>query len=146
MIRKHSLAAIFLSILSVLGSFLFIFPGLMVATAETASSRDSFFALLTVGCGLINIAILSWAWQNGGPGSLQAVRFLATGFMVVFSVGAIGTGLLGGKQLGIIGVIAVVLLINWLAVRQLTVERRPPAIGAGAEKPSSRPKKSRQSR
>ena len=119
---RRSTLTIILSLLSACGSFCFIFFGLSVVLSTETLSLAWFFAYLVIGCGLLNFGILSWAWQKGGTGSLQAVKFLASGFMVVFSVGSLGTKLLSGSQTIIIAGVGIVLLINWLAIRQIVCD------------------------
>lgn len=121
---RRSIHSIILGLLSACGSFLFIFFGLTVVLSADTLSLGWFFAYLIIGCGALNFGILSWAWQNGGAGSLQAVKFLTSGFMVVFTVGSLGTKLLAGAQTIIIVGVGLTLMINWLAIRQIVLEHQ----------------------
>jgi len=118
--RQDSVFTTGLAVLSGLTSFIFIYYAVGVLTAESAEEWTRVFAYVAAGYGLGNIYILSWAWRSSGTGPAWANKLIALCFLGVFLMDIWRRGVDGGMQyVGACGV-ALVLWLNWFAVRKIT--------------------------
>ena len=107
------------ALFSAITSFVFVFYTVRVLGSGTASEWLKAFAYVVGGYGLMNIYILSWAWRSCSHWAPSVNLVMATCFLGVVVMDLIREGLKDGMQLaGILG-LAVVLGINWLAVKTL---------------------------
>ncbi len=104
---------------SVIISFLFVFYAVTVNFSSDASQWLKTFSYVAGGYGLFNIYILSWAWRTQAELASKIDLVIAACFFGVFIMDTVREGFSGGMTTigGIIG-LAIVLLINWFAVKK----------------------------
>jgi len=118
--RQDSIFTKGLAVFSGLVSFIFIYYAVGVLTAADAAEWARVFAYVVAGYGLGNIYILSWAWRSSGTGPLWANKLIALCFFGVFLMDVWRRGFEGGLQYaGAVGV-ALVLWLNWFAIKRIT--------------------------
>lgn len=110
-----------LALFSVLTSFMFVYYGIGVIHGSALSRPEAIFAYVTVGYGLINIYLLSFAWRAREAWTVHGNKLIGFCFFGVFAFDRFKAGL-QSINLVAIAVLAIVLVLNWLAVKQL-VER-----------------------
>lgn len=109
-----------LMLFSVLTSFLFVFYTVNVYFSDTAGSWLKSFAYVTGGYGLINIYILSWAWNSRSDWAVKADMLLAGCFLGVVIINTIRADFYGGLTgIAAILVLALVMTVNVMAVKQV---------------------------
>lgn len=105
---------------SVLTSFLFVFYTVNIFFSDTATSWLKGFAYVTGGYGLLNIYVLSWAWNSRSEWAVKADILLAGCFIGVFIMNALRHGFYGGiPGIAALIVLALVLYINVQAVKKV---------------------------
>lgn len=115
-----------LMLFSVLSSFLFVFYTINIYFSDTAGSWLKSFAYVTGGYGLINIYILSWAWNSRSDWAVKADMLLAGCFLGVVIINAIRADFYGGPAgIAAVVILALVMTVNVMAVKQVC--RRPRA-------------------
>jgi len=105
------------ALFSVITSFLFVFYGVRGISGHTASAFPA-FAYVTAGYGLANLYILSWVWRSEASWAPGVMLGISTGYLAIFSLEKVNAGLQSGGSIAIL-CLALVLLVNWLAVRKL---------------------------
>lgn len=121
--KKHNTILMYgLSGVSIISSFLFILYGMNIILSDVAAHGLMVFAYVTAAYGLANVAILSLAWSSREKWAVTANKFIALCYLGVFVMDMINKGM--KSQLGVVGIIvvAVVMLANWFAVKNV-VER-----------------------
>lgn len=121
--KKHNTILMYgLSGVSIISSFLFILYGMNIILSDVAAHGLMVFAYVTAAYGLANIAILSLAWSSREKWAETANKFIALCYLGVFVMDMINKGM--KSQLGVVGIIvvAIVMLANWFAVKNV-VER-----------------------
>lgn len=109
-----------LMLFSVLSSFIFVFYTVNVYFSDDATTWLRGFAYVTGGYGLLNIYVLSWAWNSRSDWSVKADILLAGCFLGVFIMNTMRHSFYGGPTgVAAIIVLAVVLYINVQAVKQV---------------------------
>lgn len=112
-----------LALFSALTSFMFIFYGVGIILSDGRLSQPlALFAYLTAGYGLANIYLLSFAWRSRVKWAVAANQLIALCYLAVFAFDRIQGGLDNPLEIAGIMVVALVLGLNWLAVKKL-VER-----------------------
>lgn len=118
--RQESILPKFLALFSGLTSFVFIYYSVGIFSADSVPEWAKVFAYVCAGYGLGNIYILSWAWRSSGTWPLWANKLIALCFLGVFIMDRWKTGIEGGLEyVGVLGV-AIVLWLNWFAVKKIT--------------------------
>jgi len=118
--RQDSIFTKGLTVFSGLISFIFIYYAIGVLTAAEAAEWTRVFAYVAAGYGLGNIYILSWAWRSSATGPLWANKLIALCFFGVFLMDFWRRGVESGMQYaGAVGV-ALVLWLNWFAIKKIT--------------------------
>ena len=107
------------ALFSVITSFLFVFYAVTVNFSADASQWLKTFSYVAGGYGLFNIYVLSWAWRSQAELAPKIDFVIAACFFSVFVMDSIRNGFSGGLTTigGLLGV-ALVLAINWLAVKK----------------------------
>ncbi|WP_321368932.1 hypothetical protein [uncultured Desulfuromusa sp.] len=107
------------ALFSVITSFLFVFYAVTVNFSSEASQWLKTFSYVAGGYGLFNIYILSWAWRTQAIWAPKAEMVIAACFFGVFLMDAFREGGSNGTSVigGIVG-LALILLINWFAVKK----------------------------
>lgn len=109
-----------LMLFSVISSFIFVFYTVNVYFSDTATTWLKGFAYVTGGYGLLNIYVLSWAWNSRSEWSVKADIMLAGCFLGVFIMNALRDSFYGGLTgVAAVIVLAVVLYINVQAVKKV---------------------------
>lgn len=109
------------ALFSVLTSFMFVYYGIGVIHGSELSRPEAIFAYVTTGYGLINIYLLSFAWRAREAWTVHANKLIGFCFFGAFVFDRFKAGLQSTNLIAI-AVLGIVLLLNWLAVKQL-VER-----------------------
>ena len=104
---------------SLLTSFAFVYYAVGVYTSPSTTNWLKTFAYVVGGYGLMNVYILSWAWRSQTSWTVPANLVIATCFFGVVVMDVFRNGLEGGKQVGGLIGLAVVLVINWYTVKKL---------------------------
>jgi len=107
------------ALFSVITSFLFVFYAVTVNFSSDASQWLKTFSYVAGGYGLFNVYVLSWAWRSQAVWAPKADMVIAACFYGVFIMDTIREGFSGGITSigGILG-LALILLINWYAVKK----------------------------
>lgn len=107
------------ALFSVITSFLFVFYAVTVNFSADASQWLKTFSYVAGGYGLFNIYVLSWAWRSQAELAPKIDFVIAACFFGVFVMDSVRNGFSGGLTTigGLLGV-ALVLAINWLAVKK----------------------------
>lgn len=109
-----------LMLFSVFSSFLFVFYTVNVYFDDTATTWLRSFAYVTGGYALLNIYILSWAWNSRSEWAVKANMLIAGCFVGVFIMNTVRHSFYGGLTgVAAIIVLAVVLYINVQAVKKV---------------------------
>ena len=109
-----------LMLFSVISSFIFVFYTVNVYFSADTTTWLRGFAYVTGGYGLLNIYVLSWAWNSRSEWSIKADTLLAGCFLGVFIMNTLRHSFYGGPTgVAAIIVLAVVLYINVQAVKQV---------------------------
>lgn len=107
------------AIFSVITSFLFVFYAVTVNFGSNASQWLKTFSYVAGGYGLFNIYVLSWAWRSQADWAPKVDMVIAACFFGVFIMDTIREGFSGGiTALGTVLGLALILWINWLAVKK----------------------------
>ena len=107
------------TIFSVTTSFLFVFYAVTVNFSGEASQWLKAFSYVAGGYGLFNIYVLSWAWRSQADWAPKVDMVIAACFFGVFIIDTIREGFSGGMTtIGSVLGLALVLLINWFAVKK----------------------------
>lgn len=108
------------ALFSLISSFLFVFYAVNVNFSADVSQWLKTFAYIVGGYGLFNIYILSWAWRSQIAWAPKANMVIAACFFGTFTMDTIRDGIDNwAVEAGGIFALAVVLLINWYAVKKL---------------------------
>lgn len=111
---------LFISALSALTSFAFVFFGLSVVANEGLQQGGAIFAYVTAGYGLGNIYVLSSAWRSGGSWPAAASKLMGLCFLAVLVFETINTGMTSPIiLLGRLGVV-LVLWANWFSIKKIS--------------------------
>jgi len=108
-----------LALFSALTSFMFVYYGIGVISGAGLSQHQAIFAYVTAGYGLLNIYILSFAWRARVNWASPANKLIALCYFGVFMFDRFNAGFKSGLQIAGIAVLALVLALNWLAVKKL---------------------------
>jgi len=104
---------------SFITSFLFVFYAVSVHFSAEASLWLKTFSYVAGGYGLFNIYVLSWAWRSQAELAPKVDMVIAACFWGVFLMDSVRNGFSGGATtLGALLGLALVLTINWLAVKK----------------------------
>lgn len=107
------------ALFSFITSFLFVFYAVSVNFSAEASQWLKTFSYVAGGYGLFNIYILSWAWRSQAELAPKIDLVIAACFWGVFVMDNIRNGFSGGLMtVGSLAGLAMVLAINWLAVKK----------------------------
>lgn len=107
------------AIFSVITSFLFVFYAVTVNFSSEASQWLKTFSYVAGGYGLFNIYVLSWAWRSQADWAPKVDMVIAACFFGVFIMDTVREGFSGGMTtIGSVLGLALVLLINWFAVKK----------------------------
>ena len=107
------------ALFSAITSFLFVFYAVTVNFSGEASTWLKTFSYVVGGYGLFNIYVLSWAWRSQAELAPKVDFVIAACFFGVFVMDSIRNGFTGGlTTIGALLGLAVVLAINWLAVKK----------------------------
>lgn len=111
---------------SVITSFLFVLYAVTVNFSSDASAWLKAFSYVVGGYGLFHIYILSWAWRSQVAWATKVDVVIATCFFGVFIMDTIRDGFSGGlTTIGSILGLALILWINWLAVKKSCDRENP---------------------
>lgn len=105
-----------LTVTSFLVSCLLVAYGTGLLFAEEVPGWAIAFGVATVAYGLCSVAVLVMAWCRYGSRATEISRYLAIGFMIVFLLASLDTGMVSGLELLGLFFVAGMLFINWLAV------------------------------
>ncbi len=107
------------ALFSVITSFLFVFYAVTVNFDADASQWLKTFSYVAGGYGLFNIYILSWAWRTQAAWAPKVDMVIAACFFGIFLMDTFRDGFSGGMTAsGSILGLALVLLINWFAIKK----------------------------
>lgn len=107
------------AIFSVITSFIFVFYAVTVHFSSDSSQWLKTFSYVAGGYGLFNIYVLSWAWRTQADWAPKTDMVIAACFFGVFIMDTIREGFSGGvTALGMVLGLALILWINWLAVKK----------------------------
>lgn len=112
-----------LALFSALTSFMFVYHGVGVVSGARLSQPQAIFAYVTAGYGLLNIYILSFAWRARVGWAVPANLLIALCYFGVFALERVNAGFKSGYEAFGMAALALVLALNWLAVKKLA-ERR----------------------
>lgn len=107
------------ALFSVITSFLFILYGMSGVTSPTATQRLQLFSYVTAGYGLMNIYILSTAWRSRLAWTEMASKLISFCFFGVLIMDLVRFGADGNRNFLVVPIVAVVLVINWFAIRKM---------------------------
>jgi len=107
------------ALFSAITSFIFVYYAVGILTGGVASDWLKTFAYVVGGYGLFNIYILSWAWRSQVSWAVPANLVISACFFGVVVMDVLREGLQGGKQIGGLIGLAVVLALNWFAIKKL---------------------------
>ncbi|MCK5286951.1 MAG: hypothetical protein KAJ59_03985 [Thermodesulfovibrionia bacterium] len=114
---------IILSIASVIVSFLFVFYGGRVITSEPPT-WIMIFGILTISYGLMSVILLLFAWTRGGN-TLQRISIIGSiAFLIIFILGSLDVGMISELEWAGILIVVLMILINWFAIRKITLRKR----------------------
>ena len=117
--KQEKLLLFSFAIFSVITSFLFVFYAVTVNFSSEASQWLKTFSYVAGGYGLFNIYVLSWAWRTQADWAPKVDMVIAACFFGVFIMDTIREGFSGGiTTIGSVLGLALVLLINWFAVKK----------------------------
>ncbi|ORJ62498.1 hypothetical protein [Geothermobacter hydrogeniphilus] len=119
MSRPNTILTAGFALFSIFTSFLFVSYGLGGVSNELASQRLQLFSYVTAGYGLMNIYILSTAWRSREKWTLMASKLISFCFFGVLIMDQVKFGAETGRSMLVLPIVAVVLLVNWWAVRTL---------------------------
>jgi len=120
--KKHDTLIMYgLIVLSVLTSFLFISYGMNIIMSPMPARWILTFAYVTTAYGMANIAILSIAWSSRERRACQVNMLIALCYLGVFLVDTVKGGFNSGLEVFGILALALVLLINWFAVKKVVL-------------------------
>lgn len=109
-----------LMLFSIVSSFLFVYYTVHIYFSDEATTWLKGFAYVTGGYGLLNIYILSWAWNSRSEWAIKADMLIAGCLLGVFIMNALRHSFYGGLNgVAAIIVLAVVLYINVQAVKKV---------------------------
>jgi len=108
-----------LALFSALTSFMFVYYGVGVISGTGLSQHQAIFAYVTAGYGLLNIYILSFAWRARVNWASPANKLIALCYFGVFLFDRFNAGFNSGLEIAGIAVLALVLALNWLAIKKL---------------------------
>lgn len=112
---------VFVTVMSALTSFVFVFYGLTVTLNEGSSQSSAIFAYVVAGYGLGNIYILSAAWRSGGRWPAEASKLMGLCFLGIFLFDTINAGIaMSSALLGHFGVL-LILWANWYSIKQIAL-------------------------
>jgi zinc transporter ZupT len=112
-----------LVIFCVLTSFMFIFYGVNVAFADNQPQWLKIFAYVTAGYGMANMYLLSWAWRGGATWAGDANKLMGFCYLGVFVFNTVNADVQSVLEYVGIIVVAVVLWINWFAVKKVALRK-----------------------
>ncbi|WP_303722034.1 hypothetical protein [Malonomonas rubra] len=108
------------ALFSLITSFAFVYYAVGVISGGNASEWLKTFAYVAGGYGLFNVYILSWAWRSQHSWAVPANMVIAACFFGVVVMDVLREGFQGTNQaIGLLG-LAVVLAINWFAIKKLS--------------------------
>lgn len=114
-----------LMLFSVLTSFLFVFYTINVYFSESAGTWLKSFAYVTGGYGLLNIYILSWAWNSRSQWAVKADILIAgcfIGVVIMNTLRSSTTDAITGSATII--AVAAVLIVNVYAVKAVCARQK----------------------
>jgi len=117
--KSETLFIFGLALFSALTSFMFVYYGVGVISGTGLSQHQAIFAYVTAGYGLLNIYILSFAWRARVTWASPANKLIALCYFGVFLFDRFNAGFKSGLEIAGIAVLALVLALNWLAVKKL---------------------------
>jgi len=108
--------------LTVLTSFFMTYNGVSTVMSGIATGSTLTFSYVTIAYGLGSLAVLSLAWSSREAWSVTVIKLFALCYFGVVVMDTFRDGLLVGLDIIRILALAVVLCVNWLAVKKV-VER-----------------------
>ncbi len=107
------------AVFSFITSFLCVFYAVTVHFSADASQWLKTFSYVAGGYGLFNIYVLSWAWRTRAELAPKIDLVIAACFFGVFVMDSLRGGSSSGMATigGLLG-LAIILAINWLAVKK----------------------------
>ena len=124
MSKQDKILRLGFALFSAITSFLFVFYAVGVLTSDNASEWLKTFAYVSGGYGLMNIYILSWAWRVQAGWTVSANLLIAACFFGAEVMDFFRGNLPGGQQFARILGLAIVLGINWFAVKNLCQQEK----------------------
>lgn len=111
------LISVILTIVSIAASLMLIVYGVRGAFSENIPTWIIVFNIFTIGYGVGSLAILVWAWCNGGNKSIKYIKYMAIGFLALFIIGSMDVGMISGLEFVLILFVALLLCVNWYSVK-----------------------------
>ncbi len=118
MTRQEAILAGGFALFSLLTSFFFVFQAVVAFVGGHGVMGDP-YAYAAGGYGLVNIYALSAAWRSRAPWSEAASAVISFTFFGIYLVDRVRHGFTGRLGIGALIVIAGILLVNYLAIRNL---------------------------
>jgi hypothetical protein len=115
--RRSFVLSIVLSLASVAASAGFIGTGASMVYGENLPSWMAGIGLILMLYGGGSIVLVIVAWLRGGTRIEQVAKYLAVGIFVVFVLGSLDAGIISGHEWFVLVTVAILLGINWLAVK-----------------------------
>ncbi len=118
MTRQQAILAGGFALFSLVTSFFFVFQAVTAFVAGHGIMGDP-YAYAAGGYGLVNIYSLSAAWRTRAPWTEAASAVISFTFFGIFLVDRLRHGFTGQLGAGVLALIVIILLGNYLAIRNL---------------------------
>lgn len=124
--KTDKLITLGFALFSLIVSFLFVFYAVNIKFSPKASTWLGSFAYVIGGYGLFNVYILSWAWRTQAVWAPKANLVIAACLFGVVAMDTFRDGINNfTTEGGIVVGIAVILAINWFAVKKVVARLVP---------------------
>ncbi|OGI64886.1 MAG: hypothetical protein A2W18_01840 [Candidatus Muproteobacteria bacterium RBG_16_60_9] len=109
----------FISLLSLASSTIFVWVGYAISVGIDVPALARTFGIVAISYGAISFGLLVLAWVRAKPALQIISKYSSLAFLVTVIAGSVDLGIVSGLEWLSIIFTAILLLVNWLAVKQV---------------------------
>ena len=109
----------FISLLSLASSTIFVWVGYAICVGIDVPALARTFGIVAISYGAISFGLLVLAWVRAKPALQIISKYSSLAFLVTVIAGSVDLGIVSGLEWLSIIFTAILLLVNWLAVKQV---------------------------
>ena len=115
--RKQITISALLTIASAVVSCGFVAYGAGIMLMEDVEAWFIIMGIAKAVYGFVSLVVLFMAWRDDRKNWRKVIFYFATGFLLLYILGSLDSGMISGLEYGFLFGVAVLLAINWVAVR-----------------------------